>query len=171
MKIFLSTNSARWKEVIDMKNIKYLVMDVDGTLTDGKIYIGEHGELFKAFDIKDGYGIHSLLKQNGITPIIITGRESTIVQKRCDELGIDEVYQGVSNKVDRMKQVVTDLSFVAYIGDDLNDLPSIRAVNDAGGITGCPKDAIADVRNNVTFVANYNGGYGAVREFIDWIIN
>ena len=73
-------------------------MDVDGTLTDGKIYTGSNGEVMKAFNIKDGYGIHDILIPNGITPVIITGRTSTIVENRCKELGISDLYQGVKTK-------------------------------------------------------------------------
>ena len=82
-----------------MKNIKYLVMDVDGTLTDGKIYMGNDGEVMKAFDIKDGYGIHDLLPPSGIVPVIITGRGSEILLNRCEELGITKVFQNVHNKL------------------------------------------------------------------------
>ena len=77
-----------------MKKIKYLVMDVDGTLTDGKIYMSATGEAMKAFNIKDGCGIHDILIPSNIIPIIITGRESKIVLNRCEEIGISDVYQG-----------------------------------------------------------------------------
>ena len=72
--------------------IKYLVMDVDGTLTDGKIYMGTSGEILKAFDIKDGYGIHDMLIPYGITPVIITGRSSKILENRCRELSITDLF-------------------------------------------------------------------------------
>ena len=78
--------------------IKYLIMDVDGTLTDGKIYMGPNGEAMKAFSVKDGYAINFILKPAGIVPIIITARTSQIVKLRCDELGIEKVYQGNLNK-------------------------------------------------------------------------
>ena len=103
-----------------MKNIKFLVMDVDGTLTDGKIYMGSTGELIKAFDIKDGCGIHDIAIPTGIIPMIITGRTSKILEKRCRELEITEVHQGVSNKIEKLCELVNDLSLVAYIGDDIN---------------------------------------------------
>ncbi len=151
--------------------IKYLVMDVDGTLTDGKIYMGNDGESFKAFDIKDGYGIYALLPQNGIQPVIITGRVSEIVQNRCKELRIEHVYQGVKDKIAQLTSVADNLAEVAYIGDDLNDLPVIRAVNQAGGISACPKNAVRSVRDSVRFISSYNGGEGAVRELIDWLID
>ena len=110
--------------------IKFLVMDVDGTLTDGKIYMGVDGECLKAFDIKDGYALHTLLKENGIIPVIITARKSPMVEHRCKELGVTEIHQGIINKLDRLKEIVQrysskdtqyDLSNVAYVGDDLLD--------------------------------------------------
>jgi len=82
------------------KKIKYFVMDVDGTLTDGKIYMGENGEVCKAFNIKDGYGICHLLPAIGAKPIIITGRKSKILENRCRELGITELHQGIEHKKD-----------------------------------------------------------------------
>lgn len=155
--------------------IKFLVMDVDGTLTDGKIYMGSSGEVMKAFNIKDGCGIHDILIPAGITPVIITGRESQIVLNRCKELGITEVYQGVRNKIKKLKEVVAsageELNTVAYIGDDINDLSCINLINDVGGFTGCPADAVVDVSMVCDFVSEKNGGEGAVREFIEWIVN
>lgn len=151
--------------------INYLVMDVDGTLTDGKIYISPSGEAMKAFNIKDGCGIHDILIPNGITPVIITGRSSDIVLNRCRELGITDIYQGVKDKVAMLKSVVNDLSFVAYIGDDINDLACMTAVKEAGGLVGCPADAVEKVKEIADYIAAHDGGDGAVRDFIEWIIN
>lgn len=149
-------------------NIKMLVMDVDGTLTDGRIYIGANGEVMKAFDVKDGYAIVHL-REKGIEPVIITGRSSEIVQERAKELGIIELYQGVSDKLQQLKFVAQKLNCrldeVAYIGDDLNDLECI----DYCGITGCPSDAVNSVREKVQYICRNEGGRGAVREFIDWL--
>ena len=153
-----------------MRNIKYLVMDVDGTLTDGKIYMGEHGEVCKAFSVKDGYGIHDMSLSSGIVPKIITGRESSIVQKRCEELGICEVYQGISNKLETLYAVTDDLSTVAYIGDDRNDFTCMKAVKTAGGVTACPRDAVREVLAIADYRAEHKGGDGAVRDFIEWLL-
>ena len=150
--------------------IKYLVMDVDGTLTDGKIYMGAHGEMMKAFNIKDGCGIHDIAIPGGIIPVIITGRTSEIVKKRCGELGIQQVYQGIKNKIEQLKSIADDLSQVAYIGDDINDLSCMIPVKEAGGVVGCPADAVERVKEISDFVALHNGGDGAVRDFIEWII-
>lgn len=145
-------------------------MDVDGTLTDGKIYMGNTGEIMKAFDVKDGYGIHNLAISSGIIPIIITGRKSQILEKRCMELGIINIFQGVKEKIDQLIIVAEDLSTVAYIGDDVNDLLCMQKVKEAGGCVGCPADAIREIIKIADFVSTKNGGNGAVREFIDWII-
>jgi len=144
-------------------------MDVDGTLTDGKIYMGHNGEVCKAFNIKDGCGIHDIAIPAGITPVIITGRKSDIVLNRCRELGITEIYQGVSNKIEKLLSITSDFSTVAYIGDDINDLSCMIAVKDAGGIIGCPKDAVHKVLEIVDYVSDHNGGDGAVRDFIEWL--
>lgn len=156
------------------KKIKYLVMDVDGTLTDGKIYMGNDGELMKAFDIKDGYGIHDLLLPSGIVPVILTGRGSGILVNRCKELGIKKVYQNVHNKLEELTRFVesdgNNLSNVAYIGDDMNDAECMGAIKDSGGIIGCPKDAVQGIRRISMFKSKQNGGNGAVREFIEYVL-
>ena len=155
--------------------IKFLIMDVDGTLTDGKIYMGETGELFKAFDIKDGCGIHDLLIPQNVIPIIITGRQSVIVENRCRELGITEIYQNVHNKLDTlnrlMRQNECSLSETAYIGDDINDISCMKEIKMSGGLVGCPFDASPEVKDLADFVCTKNGGNGAVREFIEYVLS
>ena len=151
--------------------IKYLVLDVDGTLTDGKIYMGNEGEMMKAFDIKDGCGIHDILIPAGITPVIITGRSSKILENRCKELGITNLHQGIRNKIEKLLTITTDLSTVAYIGDDINDLSCMEPIKEAGGLVGCPADAVQKVVDLSDFVSKRNGGNGAVREFIEWIVS
>lgn len=153
------------------RRIRYLVMDVDGTLTDGKVYIGKEGEVCKAFNIKDGYGIHDIAMPNGILPMIITGRTSSIVLKRCKELGVLDIYQGINDKASLLKNLVSDLSTVAYMGDDLNDLPSMLLVKQCGGLVGCPNDAVTQVKQVADYIALHIGGEGAVRDFIDEIIS
>lgn len=154
--------------------IKYLVMDVDGTLTDGKIYMGSHGEMCKAFNIKDGCGIHDLLIPKGIRPVIITGRKSMIVENRCRELGITDIYQNVTNKVEKLSELIdaegNDYASVAYIGDDINDLECMLIVKEHDGVVGCPSDAADPILGVSDFVSKKQGGSGAVREFIEWLI-
>lgn len=153
-----------------MKDIRMLVMDVDGTLTDGKIYMSATGELMKAFNIKDGYAI-ARLRDYGIEPVIITGRSSEIVNQRCIELKITELHQGIDNKSFKLRDICQkhdiDLSQVAYIGDDLNDLPCMKIC----GFSACPSDAMKPVRDNVSYVCEAKGGEGAVRELIDYLLS
>lgn len=159
-----------------MKKIKFLVLDVDGTLTDGKIYMGNEGEVFKAFSVKDGYAIHNILSDNNIIPIIITGRCSQIVENRAKELKINEIHQGVDDKLKKMEEIVLkyskkiDFSSVAYMGDDLNDIASMNAIKKEGGVVGCPANAVEEVLACADFVASHDGGDGAVRDFICWMI-
>lgn len=157
-----------------MSKISYFVMDVDGTLTNGKIYMGNDGEVCKAFCVKDGYAIHDILLPHGIIPVIITGRSSSIVAMRCKELEIREIYQGEKEKLDVLQKLLEEnnceLKNVAYIGDDINDLPCMHAVKKAGGVVACPKDAANKVIEIADFVSSKDGGNGAVREFIEWIV-
>lgn len=145
-------------------------MDVDGTLTDGKIYMSATGELMKAFNIKDGYAI-ARLRDYGIEPVIITGRSSEIVNQRCIELKIKELHQGIDNKSFMLRDICQkhdiDMSQVAYIGDDLNDLPCMKIC----GFSACPSDAMKPVRDSVSYICETKGGEGAVREFIDYLLS
>lgn len=151
-------------------SIKMLVMDVDGTLTDGRIYVAADGEFMKAFDVKDGYAIAHILPEVGIMPVIITGRTSQIVQTRARELKIAEFYQGIMDKLPKLQEVAAAHGIlpeeIAYIGDDVNDLACIAYC----GLTACPADALPCVAKEVDMVCTRNGGRGAVREFIDYIL-
>jgi 3-deoxy-D-manno-octulosonate 8-phosphate phosphatase (KDO 8-P phosphatase) len=159
---------------------KFLVMDVDGTLTDGKIYVGNDGELFKSFDVKDGCGIAVVLPKYGVIPVVITARKSAIVANRCKELNVKECRQGVMNKYEVLCQVLADYSRadgveytlrdVAYIGDDLVDLQCMMPVKSAGGLVACPSDAIREVKDISDYICSNRGGDGAVRELIDWMV-
>lgn len=152
--------------------IKYLIMDVDGTLIDGKIYMGPNGEAMKAFSIKDGYVVNYILKPAGIKPVIITARTSSIVQNRCKELGITEVYQGKTDKQRTLMDIVGDnnLSHCAYFGDDIIDINCMQPIKDAGGIVGCPADAVREVKQLSDYVCINKAGEGALREFTEWLI-
>ena len=149
--------------------IKMLIMDVDGTLTDGHIYTGEDGEAMKVFSCKDGLGIKELLPQLGITPVIITGRDSIITANRAKELRITELYQGVADKLPLLREIAARYGLepeeIAYIGDDLNDWECLKYC----GVTGCPQDAEDAIKEIVSFVAPREGGKGAVRDFIHYI--
>lgn len=151
-------------------DIKLLVMDVDGTLTDGKINMGPEGEVFKAFDIKDGYAINEMLPAHGIVPAIITGRTSRIVENRARELHITELHQGKHDKLDTLKMLMSKYGCsrenVAYIGDDILDIVCMREC----GMVGCPADACSQVKEIAHYVCKKDGGDGAVREFIEFLL-
>ena len=142
--------------------IKLVLLDVDGTLTDGGIYRGNNGEELKRFNVKDGYAIVNAQKL-GIEFGIITGRKSELVEIRAKELKIKYLYQGISEKTVILEEIIKKDSLskeeIAYMGDDLNDLLIMKQV----GLSGTPKDA-------VDFVSKKNGGAGAVREFIEHIL-
>ena len=151
------------------KAIKLLAMDVDGTLTDGKIYIGASGEVMKSFSVKDGCGI-VLLHKAGIKTAIITGRTSKIVEERAKELSITYVRQGISDKVAALRQICEQehitMEEVAYIGDDLNDIEVLQAAR----ISFAPADAAKQVIDIATNCLTHPGGDGAVRECAEYIL-
>ena len=153
----------------EIMKIKALIMDVDGTLTDGGIYLDVNGNELKRFNVKDGYGIKNILRDRDIIPIILTGRESEVVKRRCQELGVEYIIQGSKNKVRDMKEILTRLDIpigaVMYIGDDLNDMECMKLT----GLCACPKDATREIKNICNYIAEKDGGYGAVREIIDWL--
>lgn len=152
---------------------RLLIIDVDGTMTDGGILIGPNGELAKKFNVKDGFGIHDLLPKMGITPAVITGRTSGMLESRCHELGIMELHQGISDKTATLHSIVEKygigLHEVAYIGDDLNDLECMQEIKKHGGFIGCPADAVSEIAVIADYITSCRGGEGAVRDFIDWL--
>ena len=152
-----------------LKKIQVFAMDVDGTLTDGKIYMGQDGEMMKAFDVKDGLGLKLLLNQ-GIIPVIITGRTSRIVMNRCREIGITEICQGIQDKGEALRQVSQKyripLEEIAYIGDDINDLPAIRLA----GVSFAPADCGKQILPYIDILLTKKAGDCPVREAIDMIL-
>ena len=152
-----------------MKDIKFLVLDVDGTLTDGKIYVDDKDNSFKAFNVKDGFALVNWLKLGGEVAIL-TGKKSNIVEKRAKELGIKYIIQGSKNKKQDLKNLLKELNItfenVAYMGDDLNDLGVMKSV----GFSACPKDSVQEVLEIANFISSKNGGDGAVREFLEHIM-
>lgn len=151
------------------KYIKLFAMDVDGVLTDGGMYYSEQGEVLKKFNTRDGMGIE-LLRKNDIIPAIITQEESKIVLKRAEKLKVQEVYIGVKDKLRVIKDIAQKynlkLDEIAYIGDDVNDLPVLREV----GLSFAPSDAAPEVKEAVQRLLSRKGGEGAVREAIELLI-
>ena len=155
------------KQVI--KNIKLLVLDVDGVLTDGALYYYKEGEALKRFNVRDGQGI-KLAQSYGIEIAIISARECEIVKNRFNELGVRHLYQHCYDKAKKIKELSNDLKIsldeIAYIGDDILDVPALEIVE----LPICPKDAHPSARAKAKLVTETNGGSGCVREIIDLIL-
>ena len=151
------------------KNIKMLLLDVDGVLTDGSIITGAQGELCKKFHVSDGLGI-SLALKNGLQIGIVTGRSSDIVAVRARELNIELVHQGVVDKKQTLKEIIEQSGYsykeIAYMGDDLNDLGIMKSV----GLAIAPANAVVEVRERVHYICLRSGGNGAVREAVEFIL-
>ncbi|MEP6994669.1 MAG: HAD-IIIA family hydrolase [Acidobacteriota bacterium] len=149
--------------------IRLLVMDVDGVLTDGQIYLDGRGNEFKVFNTKDGHGMRKAAAA-GVTLCWISGRSSTATSRRARELGVRLCYQGVRDKGARIAAVRRRLGLsreqIAAIGDDEPDIPMFEAA----GLSACPSDAVAAARKAATIVLKSPGGHGAVREFIERIL-
>jgi 3-deoxy-D-manno-octulosonate 8-phosphate phosphatase (KDO 8-P phosphatase) len=149
--------------------IKMIIMDVDGTLTDGTLLILPDGEELKSYNVRDGTGI-LLAHLAGLKTGIITGKTSKALEKRAERLKIIEVHQGILDK----KRILTEIlaknnlkpSQIAYIGDDLGDLEVIKSV----GLAGAVADAHPEVKKNSHFICKHPGGGGGVREFIEFIL-
>ncbi|WP_079478044.1 KdsC family phosphatase [Halobacillus salinus] len=154
---------------MNAENVKLIVLDVDGVLTDGKLYIGSDQVEYKPFHTKDGMGI-SLARYAGIKTAIITGRKSPSVEKRAGELKIDYVYQGIHHKQQVLDEILESLNMtmddVCYVGDDINDLPVLRKA----GFACAPNNGVQIVKDNVNYIAEADGGEGAVREIIEAIL-
>ena len=151
-----------------LEKVRLVIFDVDGVLTDGRLYYGVDGECFKVFNAKDGLGISRLTK-NGYSVGIITGRESPFVLKRAEDLGIQYVYQKRMEKIpafeELRKKLNLDYEQIAYMGDDWIDVPILELV----GCAACPKDAMPCAKKVCNFFSQYNGGCGAARELCDAI--
>lgn len=168
--IILETLKAKQcNHINDAKTIKIFLADCDGTLTDGSMYYTAKGDFMKKFSTLDGLGF-KLLHERGIITGIITGENSEIVQKRAEKLNIDEIHLGIQDKaqiVDVMcKKYNVNPNEVAYIGDDINDLETLKKV----GVAMCPANAVTEIKRVVEYVTNKAGGSGAVREAAQYIL-
>jgi YrbI family 3-deoxy-D-manno-octulosonate 8-phosphate phosphatase len=159
----MSRARPRWR------GVRALIMDVDGVLTDGGLYYTEQGDELKRFDVRDGQGL-VLLRQAGILTAIVTGKRTTLVARRADELGIAEVHQGVTDKAATVSALLARHAVApaaaCYVGDDINDLPALRIV----GIAVAVADAVPIVRRAAHHVTRASGGHGAIREVCDLIL-
>lgn len=155
------------KAVIEM--LKYLILDVDGTLTDGGLYYDDKGIETKKFCTKDGTGIIAA-DTAGISILVLTGRECPATSRRMKELGVTDLHQGIKDKAEWMRnwmeqnKIRKDL--VGYIGDDINDLGPMKLCS----FIGCPADACSEVKEIANYIATVDGGHGAVRDCIEHIL-
>ncbi len=152
------------------RQIRWVLTDVDGVLTDTGVYVSDEGELFKRFSVRDGMGVERLRKLAGVDVGIITGELSGSVSQRAAKLHILEVHLGIKDKLavlhDIMERHTLAPHEIAYIGDDTNDLEIMAAV----GLTACPADGISFVRDVADYICPSRGGYGAFRDFAEFII-
>ncbi|ASM52814.1 3-deoxy-D-manno-octulosonate 8-phosphate phosphatase (KDO 8-P phosphatase) [Pseudoalteromonas nigrifaciens] len=150
-------------------NIRLVIFDVDGVMTDGSIFISEHGEEVKSFNAKDGIAIE-LLRSHNILSGVISGKASKALNKRCEQLAFDIVVTGCKNKLPKLvaicRQYNVSLDEVAFCGDDILDLPIMNTC----GLSAAPADAHSLVLNSADWVMSKNGGFGMVREFVDTLL-
>lgn len=153
----------------DWKNVKYLVIDVDGTMTDAGIYYDEHGNELKKFCTKDAAGFFAA-KRVGIQVLVLTGRECAATTRRMTEMKVDYLVQNCKDKVaylhEFMEKHQIQKEEIGYLGDDLNDLPPMNLC----GFVGCPADACVEVKERADYVSTVKGGHGAVRDIIEYML-
>ena len=150
-------------------NIQWIVLDVDGVLSDGSLVYTSTGEELKSFSVKDGLGL-TAARKSGIKLGIITARVSPMVERRAKELHFDALLMGHANKTEAFRSLCAehqiDLKTIAYMGDDLNDLGALQLV----GLPMAPNNAVPEVKQLAKFISTVNGGQGAVREAVEYIL-
>jgi 3-deoxy-D-manno-octulosonate 8-phosphate phosphatase (KDO 8-P phosphatase) len=160
-----------WTPELDRKAraLTWLVLDVDGVLTDGLLHVGPDGELFKSFHVRDGLAV-KLARAAGLKIAILSARDSEVVRRRAGELGVDEVVQGREDKgaalVELLGRHGAAPADAGYVGDDLQDLPALGLA----GLSAAPADAAREVRAAVDFVTEAAGGRGCVRELVERLL-
>jgi 3-deoxy-D-manno-octulosonate 8-phosphate phosphatase (KDO 8-P phosphatase) len=167
----LTTGTSPRPETVNARatRVELVLFDVDGVLTDGKIVLHADGTESKTFDIKDGTAI-VWAQRSGLRVGVLSARSSASTAQRAAQLGITLVHQGVASKLDAYERILDDLALtddrVAYMGDDLLDLPVLTR----SGLSAAPADAVEDVRARVHFVSSARGGDGAARDLIEVIL-
>ena len=152
------------------RDLRVLLLDVDGVMTDGGIILIEGNQEAKRFHVQDGIGI-SLAQAAGLLVGIITSRESAVVERRARELKIDRLIQGASRKVEALDGLLSELGFrpgqCAYVGDDIQDISVLQSV----GIPIAVQNAVPEVKESSLFITTKCGGDGAVREAVEWLLS
>ncbi len=155
--------------IAKIRQIRLLVLDVDGVMTDGRIIMDHEGRETKNFNVKDGHGMKVLMRY-GVDVILVTGRKSTVVEHRARDLGIGEIHQGVHNKLEIAEAILRNRSMnydhMAFVGDDIVDIPVLKRA----GFSVAVADAVEDVKKCVDYVTVNKGGRGAVREVCELIL-
>lgn len=153
----------------DFYKIKYLVIDVDGTMTDAGIYYDEHGNELKKFCTKDAAGFFTA-HQVGLKIMVLTGRECAATTRRMTEMKVEYIVQNIKDKIAYLKGFMEqeNITFeeIGYLGDDLNDLAGMKLA----GFAGCPEDSCEEIKAIADYVSGVKGGQGAVRDIISWLL-
>jgi 3-deoxy-D-manno-octulosonate 8-phosphate phosphatase (KDO 8-P phosphatase) len=153
-----------------LQSIRLVVLDVDGTMTDGRLYYGAQGEAMKAFDVRDGHGLRLLQMYAGVKLAVLTGRRADLVLQRCRELSIEHVVGQSRAKGQAIGEIAQAMSVpleqTCFMGDDVNDLPALRRV----GLPCAPADAVPEVLQEVSWVAKHRAGRGAVRDLCELLL-
>ncbi len=149
--------------------ISLILLDVDGVLTDGKLYLGNNDEEYRAFFVRDGLAIR-MGQAAGLTFGILSGRDSPLVERRAKELHIEHVHQGVHDKGDRLELIARETGLkaeqICFVGDDLIDVPALRRA----GLAACPSDGCEETRRFAHYICDNKGGHGVVREIVDLVL-
>ena len=147
-----------------------VITDIDGVWTDGGMYYTAEGDVMKRFSVRDGWGV-AMLRHHGIETAIMTGENTEIVKQRARKLRVERCYVGIGDKLGLAERLCDELHIslqeVAFIGDDINDLPLLRSV----GFRGAPADALDYIQREVHYVTTTRGGHGAFREFVEKILH
>lgn len=169
----MTSYAQEWFDMQDVlnraANIKLIIFDVDGVLTDGSLFIGDGGEEYKAFNSRDGHGM-KMLQKSGVQIAIITGRSSEVVKHRMASLGITHLYQGQQNKLEAYQDLKSRTGYhddeIAYVGDDVVDLPVMNEV----GLSVAVQDAHPVVKKHAHWHTSVGGGRGAARDICEFIM-
>ena len=149
--------------------IKLIILDVDGTMTDGGVYYGSDGTETKKFNTRDAAGFFAA-REAGINIMVLTGRNSSVVERRMTELHVSYLFQGVKDKFTFISRFAAenqlDMAEIAYVGDDLNDYNAMRAV----GFKACPADACPEIKAICNYISTKNGGCGVIRDVIEYLL-
>jgi 3-deoxy-D-manno-octulosonate 8-phosphate phosphatase (KDO 8-P phosphatase) len=153
-----------------LQRLRLVVLDVDGTMTDGRLYYGKGGEMMKAFDVRDGHALRLLVTFASVRVAVLTGRRADLVERRCRELSIAPVLGSSRQKGPALQKMCAQLGVplddTAYMGDDVNDLPALRIA----GLSCAPADAAPEVLREVSWISKQPAGRGAVRDLCELIL-